>query len=295
MVCRKAPVNANVRPHTLASPLREMMSDIASLPKWVNALISELKEAASQLTVTVIALNSMVNVDQQRASYVKLVRDFVEVRDALNRFKFFLKVDGLDDFRQKLIDGGRKLELGFDELSLTFSETRNVLFVDTETTGLGANDEPITIAAVLKSVECGTGKARREFHSYYGEREPLCAISPGAARIHGISKSQLSGKRFDGRELVALFGASDYVVAHNAEFDRRMLRVVLPDEYNWRCSIRSVNWPDDTAGRSLDALCEYFSVQRTFPHNAMSDVRALISLLSQHRNGGTTFLSDIVC
>ena len=73
-----------------------------------------------------------------------------------------------------------------------------------------------------------------------------------------------------------------------------MLRVVLAEEYNWQCSLQSVVWPDDADGQSLDALCEYFSVQRALPHNAMSDVRALIAILSQRAKSGKTFLSELV-
>lgn len=270
------------------------MSGAAAFPSWVRERISALTEAANALNVSVDAINASTDIQKQRAIYINLVRNYCELMDSLDRFKFFLKIGGFDDFKQKLVDGGANLDLSFDGLAASMPGTRNVLFVDTETTGLGEHDEPITIAAVLTSVECGTGLVRREFHSYYGKREPLCPISPGAHRIHGLTMKDLAGSKFDLKELVALFGVSDLVVAHNAQFDRRMLRVAGLEDYNWQCSLRSISWPANAERQSLDALCEYFSVQRTEPHNAMSDARALIAVLSKQSSNGKTYLAQLL-
>ena len=270
------------------------MSEAAAFPSWVKEQISALSEAAGALNASVDAINTSADVQKKRAIYVSLVRTYCELIDSLDRFRFFLKVGDLDDFKQKLVDGGNKLDLSFDDLAASIPGTRNVLFVDTETTGLGEHDEPITIAAVLTAVECGTGLVLREFHSYYGKREPFCPISPGAQRIHGLTNKDLAGTKFDLKELAALFGVSDLVVAHNAQFDRRMLRVAGLGDYNWQCSLRSISWPAAAERQSLDALCEYFCVQRAQPHNAMSDVRALIAVLSKRSSSGRTYLAELV-
>lgn len=248
----------------------------------------------ANLNEIVESVNSGASLHERRARYVALVQTYLDFADSLTRFKSVLKARGTDDFEQILISAGDSLDLGYKELTSVFPGTRNVLFVDTETTGVGASDEPITVAAVLASVDCRTGLIRREFHSYYGEREPACVISPNAARVHGISVADLLGKKFDLRLLVSLFIAADYVVAHNAEFDKRMLKSICAEDHDWRCSLRGVPWPGEVGGRSLDALCEHFSIQRPSPHNSMWDVRALMALLGKRDHMGRTFLAGLI-
>jgi hypothetical protein len=89
----------------------------------------------------------------------------------------------------------------------------NVLFVDTETTGLNKEDQPISIGMVLAEVETSTGLIKNRVAAYHGLREPSCEISSGAYSVHGISKASLAGKEFDFRELVTMFGAARLVVA----------------------------------------------------------------------------------
>lgn len=269
------------------------MPETVGFPSWVSEQISALSEDALALNSSVDAINASTDAQERRAIYVGLVRSYCELADSLRRFRFVLRINGLDDFKQKLVEGGKNLDLNFDELAACVPGTRNVLFVDTETTGLGERDEP-TIAAVLASVQCGTGVIPREFHSYYGKREPSWPISDGAYRIHGLADKDLAGSRFDLKELVTLFGVSDLVVAHNASFDERMLRVAGLESNNWQCSLRSVSWPASAEGRSLDALCEYFSVFRAQPHNAMSDVRALMAVLSKRASNGKAYLAQLL-
>lgn len=166
----------------------------------------------------------------------------------------------------------------------------NVLFVDTETTGVSENDEPISIAAVLTEVNIHTGLITNEVATYYGLREPFCQISQGAFSVHGITKASLKGKEFDIRELYSMFSVASVIVAHNAKFDKRMLRFLNDESHNWGCSCWDVDWPIEIGGRSLTAICEYFSIEKEFPHNALSDTRAMMAALQQKNHIDQTYL-----
>jgi len=160
-----------------------------------------------------------------------------------------------------------------------------VAIVDTETTGLGPSDQPISIGLLLLEVIPPKGDLVREVTRYYGLREPTVPINPGAARVHGLTMDQLRGKQFETGIIREILGAADVLVAHYAEFDARMLRAVgLADRRPWLCSVRQLAWP--TSNQKLDTICEQFGIARPSPHNALDDCLALSAALFQ-RTGKT--------
>ncbi|WP_234775044.1 exonuclease domain-containing protein [Paraburkholderia tropica] len=163
------------------------------------------------------------------------------------------------------------------------AETAIVAVVDTETTGLDAHDEPISLGIVLYEVDLPKGGLVREIDAYYGTRQPAAPISPGAFAVHGISAAELSGKQIDTSHVLALLRQADYVIAHHAEFDGRMLGQLFPEIHRkrWRCSYRQIWWTDhvQVANRKLDTICAALGVPRPSPHNALDDCRALAGAL----------------
>ena len=109
------------------------------------------------------------------------------------------------------------------------------LFLDTETTGLGDDDQVIELAIV-------DAEGELLFHSLV---RPTVAISEGAAAVHGISEAELAAAptwpEIDKTVRQLLKGR--LVVAHNVSFDARLLRQTcrahnLPDiDYEWRCTL----------------------------------------------------------
>lgn len=163
-----------------------------------------------------------------------------------------------------------------------------VAVIDTETTGLSENDEPISVGVVLLEVN---GESIEEIDSYYGLREPSVPINPEALRVHGLAMERLRGLSFDMRHLRKLLDSADLLVAHNAKFDRRMLARLIPSivSAEWACSMYTLkfDWAKIASGRwSLDAICDALAISRPQPHNALSDCRALISVLKT-RAGST--------
>ncbi|QBR00484.1 exonuclease domain-containing protein [Paraburkholderia pallida] len=162
-------------------------------------------------------------------------------------------------------------------------ETAILGIVDTETTGLGPNDEPISLGIALFEVDLPKGGLVRELDTYYGLREPSVQIGAGALAVHGITAEQVAGKQFDGSRVTALLERADILIAHNAEFDFRMLAHIIPQVRSkpWRCSYRQIWWSDHlpVPNRKLDTICEHLGIERPNPHNALDDCRALAAAL----------------
>lgn len=161
-----------------------------------------------------------------------------------------------------------------------------VAIADTETTGLQADDEPITVAVILVEVRMPKGELVRVIETYHGKREPSVSISPEAQAVNGLTLDDLRGHAFDSERLERLLRSAKIVVAHNAKFDRRMLRhaLVESDRLPWACSMLALRsyWDEKVGRRSLDAICSVLGVGRAEPHNALNDCEALLNALCAH-------------
>lgn len=159
-----------------------------------------------------------------------------------------------------------------------------VAIVDTETTGVAHDDEAISVGILLLEIESPTGLLIRRVGQYLGFREPRKTIHPAAARVHGLTREELAGKSFDVREMERLVSQAEVLVAHNAEFDARMLLPHVPTigEKEWRCSWRQYPWIVDLPNKKLDTVCAYLGVERIAPHNALLDCVALAECLIPH-------------
>lgn len=158
-----------------------------------------------------------------------------------------------------------------------------VAFIDTETTGLGDLDEPITLGIVLATVALPKGHLQGDFEQLYEMRKPHVPIHPRARAVHGLSMDDLEGKSFDMPKIRGMIERAHVLVAHNANFDRKMLTKLLPEVTNWpwRCSYRQASWPKGLENKKLDTICAHFSIARAEPHNALSDARAMAECLLQ--------------
>lgn len=159
-----------------------------------------------------------------------------------------------------------------------------VAFVDTETTGVARDDEAISVGILLVEVEYPGGRRIREVGRYLGYREPCKAIHPGAARVHGLTREALAGKSLDIVEMERLISRADALIAHNAEFDARMMFPHVPSirEKLWYCSWRQFPWTGEFRNQKLDTVCAHFGVQRPEPHTAIGDCQALAECLFFH-------------
>lgn len=112
-----------------------------------------------------------------------------------------------------------------------------VVFLDTETTGVGRFDEVIEIAVLDAS-------GRVLLQSLV---QPTRPVHPEAVRIHGLTDAELARAPawpMVYRELLAVLRSFPLVIAYNADFDRRLIAQTCgehglpPPEPDWHCAMR---------------------------------------------------------
>ncbi len=164
--------------------------------------------------------------------------------------------------------------------------------IDVETTGLNPqHDEVVELAIVLFSYcpESITGI----IDTYSGLREPRVSISESAFGAHGLSGNELKGKRLNEPKIETMIRQSDFLVSHNAEFDRSFTTTIFPvaTRKKWYCSMSGINW---RGGKSLQKLLAQHSIDPGRAHRALDDARAVVSLLSHRANSGGTYFAEMI-
>lgn len=160
--------------------------------------------------------------------------------------------------------------------------------LDTETTGLIAGSDEIIEIAIRQWIY-----HKKDHHlikpiAFYAElSEPKNnEISELITEITGITKEDVAGKAIDWEIVAKMLGESDFILAHNAGFDRPMIESIpmvkeISANKIWTCSFKQVDW----AGMGfLSAKQELLSIFHGFHyagHRALTDIDALANLLLQ--------------
>ncbi len=163
-------------------------------------------------------------------------------------------------------------------------ETGQAAIVDVETTGISRNDEIVEIAVLLFTFDRETGRFLRKDDYYQGYQEPAFEIDPEATAIHGLTKEKLKGKSIDQGKVRELLQRAEFLVAHNAVFDRRFLFYSYPEfsDKEWHCSMRSINWiATGCENKQLQTILAHHKIIPTRAHSAYDDVACLYELLSK--------------
>lgn len=169
--------------------------------------------------------------------------------------------------------------------------------VDVETTGLSpVQDEIIELCIILFSLDLGTGQLGIE-EEYVGLREPACGIRPAAARINGITRADVYGKDLDYTRVTDIIHRADFLIAHNASFDRNFVTRLFPlaQTKTWYCSMAGIDWRGK--GYPNRRLQDLLMLHGIFPgraHRASDDVKATLELLSYRQSCGTTYLAELL-
>ncbi len=169
--------------------------------------------------------------------------------------------------------------------------------IDVETTGLSyQNDEIIELGLLLFTYQRGNWEVDEVIGEYSGLREPSCPTSPAAFGVHGIAGKNFKGRELDYLKIQSWIDQCDFLVAHNANFDRHFLAKALPamPRIHWFCSMRGINWyAKGFRSRALQALLLEHGVTGFDGHRALADVRAVLMLLTQKNSTGQTYLGEL--
>jgi len=168
------------------------------------------------------------------------------------------------------------------------SPTRRAIILDCETTGLdpkGSGDYdrdeiielgllPIDFTDDYRIVRVGPG--------YQSFRQPRKSISAKIEALTGITNAMVEGHDIDSAQVSQFVKDADWIIAHNARFDRRFAEILHPDIFMskpWACSWTQLDWPESGSGRLgyLVNAAGLFSAH----HRALDDCHALLELLAR--------------
>lgn len=165
-----------------------------------------------------------------------------------------------------------------------------LIFLDTETSGLGNNSRMVEVAMVDVFEDLQTGYV---FHSYLNPQRPVDA---GAQAIHGLSNEFLETKPkfatiWPFMQSFLLMNDKNFtIVAHNAEFDSRMLNreiimmglPPIPDS-KFFCTLKLARQKLPGIRHKLDSLCSHFGIKNDNRqlHGALLDANLLIQVYNE--------------
>lgn len=160
--------------------------------------------------------------------------------------------------------------------------------LDTETTGLDHKKDEIIEIAIRKWIY-----HKRDHHlikpveEYSELNEPVRnEISETITELTGITKEDVKGKKIDWSIVAKMIGESDFVLAHNAGFDRPMIEAVaevskISSAKIWTCSFKQVDWAQMGFLSAKQELLSLFHGFHYSGHRALTDIDALANLILQ--------------
>ena len=164
------------------------------------------------------------------------------------------------------------------------------IVLDTETTGLGVNDDIFELGMVRFAYDPAVRRVLEIVETFSALREPSQPIPPDVVRLTGVTNADVAGRSIDAEAVASFVAGSSIVVAHNAAFDRPFAERVWPlfSRLPWACSLTQVDWrAEGFEGRKLGHL---LAERRLFHdgHRAIDDCHALIHLLRVSLTLGAT-------
>jgi DNA polymerase-3 subunit epsilon len=167
--------------------------------------------------------------------------------------------------------------------------------LDVETTGIGEDDVIIELA-IRRFRFDPDGVIVKIDRMYSWLEDPGREIAPDISKLTGLTDADLAGMSLDDDAATRLLRSAEFVVAHNARFDRGMIERRLPDlkDLAWACSCNDVDWrANGFEGRTLGWLlgqCGLFHEA----HRAGDDVDGVIALLAHRLDAGPTVLAEML-
>lgn len=163
------------------------------------------------------------------------------------------------------------------------NDIKTGIYLDTETTGMDADDDEIIELAMVPFEFDKEGNIYRLLPAYNAFQDPGLPIPELITQITGITDDMVKGQSIDLDQVSKMLSGAVIVIAHNARFDRPFVENLL-DDFNdiaWACSISDIGWnKEGFEGVKLEFLAYKFGFFYE-GHRATIDCQAGIEILSQ--------------
>jgi len=175
------------------------------------------------------------------------------------------------------------------------------IYLDTETTGVSHSDDEVIQICMLPFIYT-MNPATNHFQiigvypPYVGFQEPSEPISQEIIDLTGITMDMLTGQNLDIDKIESLLEKTDFIIAHNAAFDRPFTHAISDKfiDKKWACSMSDVPW------RSLgfeSLKLSHLAADLGFffePHQADKDCLAGLAILAQDDKDGESFFHKMI-
>lgn len=166
------------------------------------------------------------------------------------------------------------------ELKMTDSlSPEYIIVLDAETTGLDhESDEIIELSMVMIDYDMNI----LYYKQYYNQPS-----SPIPQEIKDITNDMVSGHDITdditNSEIHNLLSGADFIIAHNAEFDRAFIDRYFADlNIPWVCSLKDIDWKGNGIyGSKLENLLMLYGY-RYEAHSALNDCNALYHMIKSY-------------
>lgn len=184
-----------------------------------------------------------------------------------------------------------QIPIGSDKeyIDMFNSGGREVIILDTETTGITKSDSMIELS-MLKCTYDDNGLAD------IGERFDMyesADIPEHITKLTGITNNMVCGKKFNESGIIDFLGKDPLIIAHNAKFDRGFFERRFPvlDNFRWVCSMDDIDWYSEGYGtKGLNLLLMQEGYYNANAHNALEDCYSVAWLL--HITNKANYLID---
>ncbi len=177
-------------------------------------------------------------------------------------------------------------------------ERKVLMVLDFEATGKeAAKDLPIEIGFVRIEYDPATGTMGRVLERYSGLEDPGFELNPEVEKITGLKREMLIGHRFDDDHINQAIIASDFLIAHNAAYDRTLGERRFPAliDKPWGCSMAEGPWEAMNVGsKGQEFLAFKVAGIHYGAHRAQADCEALVQILATPAHDGRQCLAHVL-
>lgn len=160
---------------------------------------------------------------------------------------------------------------------------KKAVVLDVEATGADPSRDEIIELGMVSFAYTPDGEVLGLLGTYSCFSQPTAPITPEITALTGIDDAMVAGKSIDATEVEAFVADADLVIAHNADYDRRMVerRWDAFVRKCWACTMSEIDWKSEGfEGMKLGLLLMQAGLFHD-GHRATVDCHAAIELLGR--------------